>query len=108
MLNSNLEKYKSIFQGERCTIALGHPLRFIQIDELIFILKSVGFHIKGLVLLNDLTDSELNEYKNYLEKSDCGLQISQENEWNYNEKDAMSSGVLIDKGHTLIDRLFEK
>ena len=31
-----------------------------------------------------------------------------ENEWNYNEKDAMSSGVLIDKGHTLIDRLFEK
>lgn len=31
-----------------------------------------------------------------------------ENEWNYNEKDAMSSGVLIDEGHTLIDRLFEK
>lgn len=87
LLNSNLEKYKSIFQGERCTIALGHPLRFIQIDELIFILRSVGFHIKGLVLLNDLTDSELNEYKNYLEKSDCGLQISQENEWNYTEDD---------------------
>jgi len=31
-----------------------------------------------------------------------------ENEWNYNEKDAMSSGVLIEEGHTLIDRLFEK
>jgi len=31
-----------------------------------------------------------------------------ENEWNYNEKDAMSSGVLVEEGHTLIDRLFEK
>lgn len=30
-----------------------------------------------------------------------------ENEWNYNEKDAMSSGVLVEEGHTLIDRLFE-
>ena len=31
-----------------------------------------------------------------------------ENVWNYNEKDAATSGVLIEEGHTLIDRLFEK
>lgn len=31
-----------------------------------------------------------------------------QNEWTYNEKDAAKSGVLIEEGHTLIDRLFEK
>ena len=31
-----------------------------------------------------------------------------ENTWSYNEKDAAKSGVLIEEGHTLIDRLFEK
>ena len=31
-----------------------------------------------------------------------------ENTWSYNEKDAAASGVLIEEGHTLIDRLFEK
>ncbi len=31
-----------------------------------------------------------------------------ESEWSYNEKDAMASGVLIEEGHTLIDRLFER
>lgn len=28
--------------------------------------------------------------------------------WDYNEKDAQSSGNLIEKGHTLIDKLFER
>lgn len=28
--------------------------------------------------------------------------------WNYNEKDAAASGVLVEAGHTLIDHLFEK
>ena len=31
-----------------------------------------------------------------------------QNTWSYNEKDAAASGVLIEEGHTLIDRLFEK
>lgn len=28
--------------------------------------------------------------------------------WNYNEKDAAASGMLVEEGHTLIDRLFSK
>ena len=28
--------------------------------------------------------------------------------WNYNEKDAAASGMLIEEGYTLIDRLFQK
>jgi hypothetical protein len=28
--------------------------------------------------------------------------------WNYNEKDAAASGVLVEAGHTLIDHLFSK
>lgn len=28
--------------------------------------------------------------------------------WNYNEKDAAASGILVEAGHTLIDHLFEK
>lgn len=31
-----------------------------------------------------------------------------EKEWSYNEKDAAKSGILIEEGHTLIDRLFTK
>ena len=31
-----------------------------------------------------------------------------ESKWSYNEKDAAASGVLIEEGHTLIDRLFER
>ena len=31
-----------------------------------------------------------------------------ENTWNYNEKEAAAGGVLVEKGHTLIDKLFEK
>ena len=31
-----------------------------------------------------------------------------QNTWSYNEKDAATSGVLVEEGHTLIDRLFEK
>lgn len=31
-----------------------------------------------------------------------------QNTWSYNEKDAASSGVLVEEGHRLIDRLFEK
>ena len=32
----------------------------------------------------------------------------QEHTWNYNEKEAAASGRVIEKGHTLIDRLLEK
>ena len=31
-----------------------------------------------------------------------------ENAWSYNEKDATAGGILVEEGHTLIDRLFEK
>ena len=31
-----------------------------------------------------------------------------EKEWSYNEKDAAKSGMSIEEGHTLIDRLFTK
>ena len=31
-----------------------------------------------------------------------------ENKWSYNEKEAAAGGVLIEEGHTLIDRLFER
>ncbi len=31
-----------------------------------------------------------------------------ENTWNYNEKEAAAGGVLVEKGHTLINKLFEK
>ena len=28
--------------------------------------------------------------------------------WNYNEKEAAASGILVEAGHTLIDQLFSK
>ena len=34
--------------------------------------------------------------------------LERNEDWSYNEKDALSSGNLIEKGHTLIDKLFER
>ena len=31
-----------------------------------------------------------------------------ENAWSYNEKDATAGGILVEEGHTLIDRLFKR
>ena len=32
----------------------------------------------------------------------------QQNTWNYNEKEAETSGNYVAEGHTIIDKLFEK
>ena len=34
--------------------------------------------------------------------------LERNEDWSYNEKDALSSGNLIEEGHTLIDKLFER
>ena len=34
--------------------------------------------------------------------------LERNEEWSYNEKDALNSGNLVEKGHTLIDKLFER
>ena len=34
--------------------------------------------------------------------------VKQENDWNYNEKEAQASGNYVAEGHTVIDKLFEK
>ena len=34
--------------------------------------------------------------------------LERNEEWSYNEKDALNSGNLVGKGHTLIDKLFER
>ena len=34
--------------------------------------------------------------------------LERNEDWSYNEKDALNSGNLVEKGHTLIDKLFER
>ncbi len=34
--------------------------------------------------------------------------MKQDNTWNYNEKEAEKSGIIVGEGHTLIDRLFSR
>ena len=34
--------------------------------------------------------------------------LAMQETWDYNEKDALESGNFVEKGHTLIDKLFER
>lgn len=77
-LASCFEHYKEILSGQKCALALGHPLKFINVKELLNIFNNVGTEVTKIILLNDLTDANVNEYQKYF--IDLGINIKIVNE----------------------------
>ncbi len=99
ILSECIEKYKVNFMGKDCAIALGHPLKFTNLKELFFVLRSVGFNIKNVLLLNDLTDTEIREYKDYMASMEPELSVIVEDDFDKNKDndDVYITSIFNDK-----------
>ncbi len=99
ILSECIEKHKDNFIGKGCAIALGHPLKFTNLKEVFYILRSIGFTINKVLLLNDLTDAEIREYQDCITSMEPELPVIVENDFDNNKDndDVYITSIFNDK-----------